>query len=269
MDMNLKGLDEGDTSSNDKQDGDVNNNGIQGMQLHAHPLDEIKIGSLNVQLSPKGTPLAVQNLGKKEHFVMPLSHVQNLMQNDKSSTDYHADFVPRESASGLPQVASSGTQQLQQHGTLQADSCNDTSGQQGQLTGSNGSIQQAGDTYEREAQTAGRAGSGADARDAVAVEAGTRSAQKITGLRPWAPCRRMQAQLTPDGAAGLPLVDTRLPLSPSVPKADGTAKGAGHAGQLSAYSVQQAQQQAACTGAGDAGFFAAAAAVGGRREEVL
>jgi hypothetical protein len=106
MDMNPKGPDEGDISNNDIQDGDVYNNGIQGMQLHAHHLDEIKIGSINVQLSPKGTPLSVQNLGEKEQFVMPLSHVQILMQNDKSSADYHADFVPRESASGLPQVSS-------------------------------------------------------------------------------------------------------------------------------------------------------------------
>ncbi|KAM0853722.1 hypothetical protein ACQ4PT_050886 [Festuca glaucescens] len=267
MDMDPKGLDEGDASNKDKQDGEVNINGIQGMQLHAHHLDEIKIGSINVQLSPKGTPLSVQNLGKKEQFIMPLSHVQNLMQNDNFSTDYHADLVPRESASGLPQVTSSGAQQLQQLGTLQADSCNGSSGQQGQLTGNNGSSQRACDTFKRAAKSAVRAGSGVAARDAVAVEAMTCSAQKITG--PWASCEHMHAQRTTDGAAGLPLVDTRLPLSPSVPKADGTGQGAGHAGQLSADSVQQAQQLAACTDAGDAGFSAAAAAVGGKRGGVL
>jgi hypothetical protein len=37
----------------------------------------------------------------------------------------------------------------------------------------------------------------------------------------------------------------------------------------SANSVQQAQQQAACTGAGEEGSCVAAAAVGGRREHVL
>jgi hypothetical protein len=62
MDMNPKGPDEGDISNNDIQDGDVYNNGIQGMQLHAQTLDEIKIGSINVQLSPTSTPLSVQNL---------------------------------------------------------------------------------------------------------------------------------------------------------------------------------------------------------------
>ncbi|KAM0909914.1 hypothetical protein ACQ4PT_014507 [Festuca glaucescens] len=54
MDMDPKGLDEGATSNNDGQGGSINNNGIQGMQLHAHHLDEIKIGSINVQLSPTG-----------------------------------------------------------------------------------------------------------------------------------------------------------------------------------------------------------------------
>ncbi|KAM0894841.1 hypothetical protein ACQ4PT_024277 [Festuca glaucescens] len=212
MDMDPKGLDEGDTSNKDKQDGEVNINGIQGMQLHAHYLDEIKIGSINVQLSPKAL------------ITMQI-------------------WCPGNQPRDCP------------------------SGQQGQLTGNNGSSQRARDTFKRAAKYAVRAGSGVAARDAVVVETMTCSAQKITG--PWAPCEHMHAQRTTDGAAGLPLVDTRLPLSPSVPKADGTGQGAGHAGQLSADSVQQAQQLATCTDAGDAGFSAAAAAVGGKRGGIL
>jgi hypothetical protein len=49
----------------------VKNNGIQGMQLHAQQIEEIKIGPINVQLSPTGTPSYVQNFGKKTLF---LSH---------------------------------------------------------------------------------------------------------------------------------------------------------------------------------------------------
>jgi hypothetical protein len=76
MDMDPKGPYEGNTSDNGEQNGVINNNGIQGMQLHAQPLDEIKIGSINVQLSPTCTPLSVQNLGEKRQFSNTLSHVQ-------------------------------------------------------------------------------------------------------------------------------------------------------------------------------------------------
>jgi hypothetical protein len=118
MDMDPQGLDDGDTSNKDKQDGEVNINGIQEMQMHVHHLDEIKIGYIHVPLSPKGTPSSAQNLGEKESLVLPLPYVNNLMQNDKFLSDYHADLLPCVSASGLPQ----GTSAVAQHlGSLQAD----------------------------------------------------------------------------------------------------------------------------------------------------
>ncbi|KAM0872552.1 hypothetical protein ACQ4PT_038666 [Festuca glaucescens] len=63
MDMDPKGPDEGATSNNDGQGGSIINNGIQGMQLHAHHLDEIKIGSINVQLSPTDSVPSQSTLG--------------------------------------------------------------------------------------------------------------------------------------------------------------------------------------------------------------
>jgi hypothetical protein len=112
MDMNPQGLDEGDTSTKDKQDGQVNINGTHEMQMHAHHLDEIKFGSINVPLSPKGTPSHAQILGGKDHLVLPLPYVKNLMQNDNFLSDYNADLMPCVSASGLPQVTSAVAQQM-------------------------------------------------------------------------------------------------------------------------------------------------------------
>ncbi|KAM0929119.1 hypothetical protein ACQ4PT_001826 [Festuca glaucescens] len=93
MDMDPKGPDDGATSNNDGQGGSINNNGIQGMHLHAHHLDEIKIGSINVQLSP-------------------------------------SDFVPRQSTSGLPQVDSwaSGSPLLLGMQTVPADGAQQRTG---------------------------------------------------------------------------------------------------------------------------------------------
>jgi hypothetical protein len=79
----------------------------------------------------------------------------------------------------------------------------------------------------------------------------------------------MQEQHTTDGAAGLPLANNRLAARPFVPKAVDTAYVVGPAGQLSAVSVQQAQQQVACSSAGDAGSYVAAAAEGRRRGAAL
>jgi hypothetical protein len=228
MDMDPKGLDEGDTSNKDKQDGEVNINAIQGMHLHVHHLDEIKIGSLKVPLSPKGIPSSVQNLGEKEHLVIPLSYVKNLMQNDKFISDYHAYLLPSVSASGLPQVTSAVAQQLQQLGTLQADS----SGQRGLLTGSIDNSQRVHATSKGSTFSDVRVGSAVAAPNAVAVDEETRSTQKILGHR--APCDRMHVHCTSDAAAGPPLVDTRLSPSLSVPKAVEAGRVAGHAGMLSA-----------------------------------
>jgi hypothetical protein len=65
MDMDPKGADEGATSNNDGQGGSYENNGVDGMQLQAQQIAAINIASINLQLSPTGTPLSVQNLGKK------------------------------------------------------------------------------------------------------------------------------------------------------------------------------------------------------------
>ncbi|KAM0906584.1 hypothetical protein ACQ4PT_016712 [Festuca glaucescens] len=67
MDMDPKGPDGGSTSNNNEQSGHFENNGVDGMQLQANQIEEIRVGSINVQLSP-------------------------------------IDFAPRRSTSGLPQV---------------------------------------------------------------------------------------------------------------------------------------------------------------------
>jgi hypothetical protein len=271
MDMDPKGLDEGDTSSKDKQDGEVNINAIQGMHLHVHHLDEIKIGSLKVPLSPKGIPSSVQNLGEKEHLIIPLSHVKNLMQNDKVISDYHADLMPNESASGLPRVTSAVAQQLQLLGTLQAELLGtlqaDNNGQRGLLTGSSDSSQRVHATSKGSAFSDVRVGSVVAAPNDVAMDKDTRTTQKILGH--WASCDRMHVHGASDAAAVPPLVDTPLSPSLSVPKVVEAGRDAGQVGMLSAGRLVQLQRLAACESVGISGSSAAASAVQERSGGVL
>jgi hypothetical protein len=89
MDMDPKGLDEGNTSNNG-QDGSFENNGVDGMQVQVNHNDEIQIVT-NVQISPTGIPHVAQNFDKKSLFFKPISHVKNLVPNDSFCTNSHVD----------------------------------------------------------------------------------------------------------------------------------------------------------------------------------
>jgi hypothetical protein len=65
MDMDPKGLDEGNTSNNG-QDGSFENNGVDGMQVQVNHNGEIQIETLNVQISPPGIPHVALNFDKKK-----------------------------------------------------------------------------------------------------------------------------------------------------------------------------------------------------------
>ncbi|KAM0908073.1 hypothetical protein ACQ4PT_015705 [Festuca glaucescens] len=110
MDMDPKGIEEGDTSNNIDQDGHYENNGVDGMQLQAQPMEEIKVGSINIQLSRKDTLSSAQNLAEKHPFFESLPLVENVALNDNFYADYNTDLLPNGSTSGLPQgrVSTSG-----------------------------------------------------------------------------------------------------------------------------------------------------------------
>ncbi|KAM0837228.1 hypothetical protein ACQ4PT_061811 [Festuca glaucescens] len=52
MDMDPKGVDEGNTSNNNGQEGSYENNGVEGMQVQSNHIDAIQIGTMNVQITP-------------------------------------------------------------------------------------------------------------------------------------------------------------------------------------------------------------------------
>ncbi|KAM0880541.1 hypothetical protein ACQ4PT_033491 [Festuca glaucescens] len=52
MDMDPKGVDEGNTSNNNDKEGTYENNGVEGMQVQSNYVDAIQIGTMNVQLTP-------------------------------------------------------------------------------------------------------------------------------------------------------------------------------------------------------------------------
>ncbi|KAM0844986.1 hypothetical protein ACQ4PT_056692 [Festuca glaucescens] len=111
MDMNPKGTDEDATSNNNEQGVSNTNNGVDGMQVQCQHIDEIQIGMMKVQLSPAGIPPSDSNLGKKDLFCMPLSHVEILSLKNKVCTDFGVDPVHSNSASGLPMVGARAVRQ--------------------------------------------------------------------------------------------------------------------------------------------------------------
>ncbi|KAM0893153.1 hypothetical protein ACQ4PT_025290 [Festuca glaucescens] len=105
MDMDPKTNDGDATSNNNDQVGPNGNNGGDGMQEQLEHFDAIRIGSMNVKLSPSGSSPFVSNLSKNDPSYRSLFHVENLLANDKNYTDFHTDFMPRGSALGLSPVS--------------------------------------------------------------------------------------------------------------------------------------------------------------------
>jgi hypothetical protein len=68
MDMDTKGVEDNATSNKNGQDAPNTTSGVQGMQEHCKPIEEVQIGSMKVKLSPAGTSSSGPNLGLKHHF---------------------------------------------------------------------------------------------------------------------------------------------------------------------------------------------------------
>jgi hypothetical protein len=73
MDMDPKGTDEGATPNNNDQCGHHENNGVDGMQLQAQQIEEIRVGSINIQLSPTCIHLSAQNLAEKKSILQVIT----------------------------------------------------------------------------------------------------------------------------------------------------------------------------------------------------
>jgi hypothetical protein len=78
---------------------------VEEMQVQSNHADAILIGSLKLPITPTGMLTSAKNSGKKELFIKPMFHDQNLVLDDNFCTDSHVDFLARASTSGLPQVA--------------------------------------------------------------------------------------------------------------------------------------------------------------------
>ncbi|KAM0878122.1 hypothetical protein ACQ4PT_035063 [Festuca glaucescens] len=63
MDMDPKGLEEGNTSNNNGQEGSYENNGVDGMQVQSNHIDAIQIGTMNVQITPTDGMLSKSTSG--------------------------------------------------------------------------------------------------------------------------------------------------------------------------------------------------------------
>jgi hypothetical protein len=111
MDMDPKRGD-GEATSNNNEMGESNgNNGGDGMMQQLKHFDAIKIGSLDVKLSPSGTSPFDSNLSKNSPLFMSLLHVQKLTLDDEKCTNFGADSLLRGSPSGLHPVGARETGQ--------------------------------------------------------------------------------------------------------------------------------------------------------------
>ncbi|KAM0921405.1 hypothetical protein ACQ4PT_006880 [Festuca glaucescens] len=111
MDMDPKRGDD-DATSNNNDIGETNgNNGGDGMMEQLEHFDAIKIGSLDVKLSPSGTLQFDSNLSKNSPIFESLLHVQKLTLDDENCTDFGADSLLRGSPSGLHPVGARETEQ--------------------------------------------------------------------------------------------------------------------------------------------------------------
>jgi hypothetical protein len=91
----------GDDTSNNNDFGESNGiNGGHTMQEKLEHFAAIKIGSLDVTLSPTGKPNSESILSKKRSFIKPLLYAKNRAQNDKVFTVFGADSLLSSSASG-------------------------------------------------------------------------------------------------------------------------------------------------------------------------
>jgi hypothetical protein len=102
MDMDPKGKDGANNSTNGGQDGAFMSDGVQGMQLAQ---TEINIGAIKVPLSPSGDSLSAKKLSQNLPFSNSFANI-HFRLNDKSGSDPHFDCVTGVSAWGLPQVFS-------------------------------------------------------------------------------------------------------------------------------------------------------------------
>jgi hypothetical protein len=103
----------GDDTSNNNDFGESNGiNGGHTMQEKLEHFAAIKIGSLDVTLSPTGTPNSESILSKKRSFFKPLLYAENRAQNDKVSTVFGADSMLSASALGSYPVGHSAVVQF-------------------------------------------------------------------------------------------------------------------------------------------------------------
>jgi hypothetical protein len=101
MDTDPKKKETKDASTNNLNGGSNGNNGGDGMQEQIERLDALQIGSLNLNITPAGSPPIDPNLNSFDSSPFYLHSEQNLPHNDKISIDFHTDLDQEGSAWGL------------------------------------------------------------------------------------------------------------------------------------------------------------------------
>jgi hypothetical protein len=106
MDMDPKKNEAGDTSSARGTGGSIGTNEGERMQEQIEHFDAIQIGSMSVQLSPKGSPSFDSELSNFFSPINSLCNVEKLGNIDKVCSGFNTVFMPGGSVLGSPPVRS-------------------------------------------------------------------------------------------------------------------------------------------------------------------
>jgi hypothetical protein len=105
MDIDPKGVNDGNASNNNDKEETNEKNTVEGMQVQSNLVDAIQIGTLKIPISPTDILASAKNSGKKELFFERILHDLSLILNDKFCSDLHVDSLASVPTSGLPQVS--------------------------------------------------------------------------------------------------------------------------------------------------------------------
>jgi hypothetical protein len=101
MDTDPKRKEIKDASNNNLNGGSNGNNEGDGMQEQIECLDALQIGSLNLKVTPAGTPFTDPNLNSSDVSFSSMCNDQILLNIHKNCTGFHSDLVQGGSAWGL------------------------------------------------------------------------------------------------------------------------------------------------------------------------
>jgi hypothetical protein len=100
MDMDHRGNDKEEASKENDHDGSTTHNGVAGMQEQCGIVEAVRVGTMEINLSPPGNLYVAKNLNQKKFSFNSLFHEHFPALHDNLGANYHADSLETAAASG-------------------------------------------------------------------------------------------------------------------------------------------------------------------------